>query len=205
MDRHKSLADFIREACRRKRVSLSEASRALGKSRNWLERIINYDPETGMGIKRPRVESCKAIARYFGEDENYVLQLAGYLSPPVSPTPLVDEITNIASFLPHEDQLALLEYARLLKFRAKATTDEPRFPNIPGIEWHQLDLTFAHELSLFIEEEPDTTDIWVEALATLPEKAVEFLLMNAKNQTVLRNQAERDQAAKILIQLARAV
>jgi hypothetical protein len=118
MDQHKSLRDFIRAACRRKGVSLGEASRNMGRSRNWLERIVNYDPITGKGIKRPRVESCADIARYFGEDLNYVLQLAGYISPPVSPTSIVDEILTVANLLPLEGQEALLEYARLLKFRA---------------------------------------------------------------------------------------
>ncbi|MFX1476216.1 MAG: helix-turn-helix domain-containing protein [Promethearchaeota archaeon] len=198
MDRHTSLADFIREACRRKGVSLGEASQAMGKSRNWLERVANYDPETGSGIKRPRVESCRTIARYFGEDPDYILQLAGYISPPTSPTPLVDEIITIANLLPYSDQVALLEYARLLKFRATATTEpEPvQFPDIPGIDWHQLDPSFARELALFIEEEPETTDIWIEALATLPEEAVQILLVNVKH--ICRSIIEKDQAVKFL-------
>lgn len=204
MNRHdKDLRSFIRDACRRKGVSLGEASTDMGKSRNWLERIVNYDPETGEGIKRPRVESCHTIARYFNEDPNHILQMAGYVSPPVSSTPLIDECITIASLLPYEDQLALLEYARLLKFRndAKGTSDV--FPSVPGIDWEQLDPQFAKMLAAFIQEEPKTVTIWAGALETLPEKAVELLLLNARNQVFLRDKTTREQAAAILTRLAR--
>lgn len=204
MHRQQTLADFIREACRRKGVSLGEASQAMGRSRNWLERVANYDPEAGTGIRRPRVEGCKDIARYFGEDPNYILQLAGYLSPPASPTPIVDEITSIASFLPHKEQRALLEHAKLLKFRVSATSEPPHFPDV-GIDWDRLDPIFARELAAFIHDEPATVPIWIDALNSLPEKAVEFLLMNAKNQVVLRDETERDQAAQILTRLAHSL
>jgi hypothetical protein len=203
MDRHEDLRTFIRDACRRRGVSLGEASLAMGKSRNWLERLVNYDSETGAGIKRPRVESCKTIARYFNEDPNRVLQMAGYISPPVSSTPLVDECSTIASLLPHEDQLALLEYARLLKFRNDARDTLVTFPSVPGIDWKQLRPQFAKELALFIQEEPKTTHIWIEALNALPEQAVELLLLNAKNQMVLRDKFTREQVTKTLTQLAR--
>ena len=202
MDRHEDLADFIRDACRRKRVSLGEASRAMGKSRNWLERIANYDSETGKGIKRPRVDSCKIIARYFDEDPNYVLQLAGYISIPTSPTPIVDEITTIARLLHYDDQRTLLEHARLLKLRADVGTERPQFPTIPGIKWDQLDSTFAQNLAEFIRDEPDTVPIWVEALSSLPEKAVELLLVNARNQVFLRDEIEADRTARVLTRLA---
>jgi len=204
MDRHdKDLRKFIRDACQRKGVSLSEASKQMGMSRNWLERVINYDPETGEGIKRPRVESCHKIAQYFNEDPNRVLQMAGYVSPPVSSTPLVDECLAIASLLPYDDQRALLEYARLLKFRNDAEGTLVVFPSVPGINWERLDPPFAKELAAFINEEPETADIWVEALEALPEKAVELLLLNAKNQVFLRDKTTREQAAEVLTRLAR--
>lgn len=202
MNRHKDLASFIREACRRRGVSLGEASQAMGRSRNWLERIVNYDPATHKGIKRPRVEACKAIAHYFAVDANYVLQLAGYISLPPSPTPVIDEIISTLNLLPHEDQLMLLEHARLLKFRANANRETVEFPTIPGIDWQQLDPIFAQELATFIVHEPASVSIWIEALQMLPEKAVELLLINAKDQVLLRNQIHREQAARLLTALA---
>lgn len=203
MDRHKDLRTFIRDACRRRGVSLGEASMEMGKSRNWLERIVNYDPETGKGIKRPRVESCHVIAHYFNEESNHVLQLAGYISPPTSPTPVIDECATMAALLPYEDQLALLEYARLLKFRANVDGGQVHFPDIPGIDWEQLSSPFARELATFISEQPKTIPIWIEALRALPEKAVELLLMNARNQVGIRDTATREQAADVLTRLAR--
>ena len=203
MDRHKELRTFIRDACRRRGVSLDEASIDMGKSRNWLERIANYDPQTGKGIKRPRVESCQAIARYFNEDPNHVLQLAGYISPPASSTPLLDECMAIASLLDPEDRRALLEYARLLKFRNDAESTQVQFPNVPGVNWARLRPQFARELAAFIAEEPKTTAIWIEALRSLPQNAVELLLMNARNQIVLRDATTREQAAEVLTRLAR--
>ena len=202
MNRHKDLASFIREACRRRGVSLGEASQAMGRSRNWLERIVNYDPATHKGIKRPRVDACKDIARYFAVDPNYVLQLAGYISLPRSSTPILDEITTIIGLLPYEDRLVLLEHARLLKFRANAGRETIEFPAVPSIEWQQLDPIFAQELAAFIVDEPASASIWVEALQMLPEKAVELLLINAKNQILLRDQVQRDQAARLLTSLA---
>lgn len=202
MDRHKDLRDFIRDACRRRGVSLGEASIAMGRSRNWLERVVNYNPETGKGIKRPRVDSCYTIARYFNEDPDYVLQLTGYIAPPISTAPVLDEIVSIVHLLPQEDQLTLLEHARLLKFRASAaTTDPSEFPNV-GIAWQQLTLSFAQSLAAFIMDEPATTPIWIEALESLPEKAVELLLVNAKNQITLRDKAQRERAAEMLTRLA---
>lgn len=205
MDRHKSLRTFIRAACRRRAVSLGEASTEMGKSRNWLERIVNYDPETGKGIKRPRVESCHTIARYFNEDPNHILQLAGYISPPVSSTPLLDECMAIAALLNLDDRLALLEYAKLLKFRNDAQGKQIKFPSIPGIDWKRLSRQFATELAAFIHEEPETAGIWVEALESLPETAVELLLLNARNQAALRDETTREQAAEVLTRLARTL
>jgi len=206
MDRHdKDLREFIRDACQRKGVSWSEASIEMGKSRNWLERVINYDPKTGEGIKRPRVESCYAIARYFNEDPNRILQMAGYVLPPVSSTPLIDECLTIAALLSYDDQRALLEYARLLKFRNDAEGTLVVFPSVPGIDWERLEPQFAKGLAAFIQEEPKTADIWVEALKALPEKAVELLLLNAKNQVFLRDKTTREQAAEILTRLARVL
>lgn len=205
MDRHKDLRVFIRAACRRRGVSLGEASIEMGKSRNWLERIVNYDPETGKGIKRPRVESCHTIAQYFNEAPNHILQLAGYISPPVSSTPLIDECVAIAALLNFEDQLALLEYAKLLKFRNDAEGKQIEFPSIPGIDWARLSRPFARELAVFINEEPETAEIWVGALKALPEKAVELLLLNARNQVILRDKTTREQAAEVLTRLARTL
>lgn len=124
MNRHKDLASFIRDACRRKGVSLGEASTDMGRSRNWLERIVNYDPTTGKGIKRPRVEGCKDIASYFNVDPNYVLELAGYISPPPAGDLIVQEITATAYLLSDKDRRTLLEYVRLLKLRADTTPNE---------------------------------------------------------------------------------
>jgi transcriptional regulator with XRE-family HTH domain len=124
MDRHKDLRRFIRDACRRRSLSLGQASKAMGKSRNWLERIVNYDPKTRKGIKRPRMESCYELAEYFNEDPNYILQLAGYISPPPPENPMVDEITSIAHLLPEKGRLDLLDYARLLKLRSDTTPDD---------------------------------------------------------------------------------
>lgn len=205
MDRHKDLRVFLRAACRRRGVSLGEASAEMGKSRNWLERIINYDPETGSGIKRPRVESCHLLAQYFNEDPNHILQLAGYLAAPVSPNPLVDECMAIAALLNLDDRLALLEYARLLKFRNDAQGKVIQFPPVPGINWGRLSHQFAGELAAFINEEPETAEIWAEALEVLPEKAVELLLLNARNQVILRDETTREQAAEVLTRLARTL
>ena len=205
MDRHKNLRVFIRAACRRRGVSLGEASVKMGKSRNWLERIVNYDPKTGKGIKRPRVESCYTIAEYFNEDPNHVLQMAGYVAPPISSTPLLDECLAIAALLGLDDRLALLEYAKLLKFRNDAQGKQVEFPKIPGIDWRQLTPLFARELATFIHEEPETAGIWAEALRALPEMAVELLLLNAKNQVILRDQTSRERAAAVLTRLARTL
>jgi len=195
LNRHRDLPHFIRDACRQKGVSLGEASRALGHSRNWLERVANG------GIRRPRVEACQAIARYFSEDPNYILQLAGYVTAPPTPTPLIDELISIAHLLSRNDKLALLEYARLLKFRASAVFEQPQFP-AAGINWARLEPTFARELASFISQEPATAEIWAEALQSLPEKAVELLLLNAQNQVVLRSETERNRIAEVLTQLA---
>ena len=124
MNRHTDLASFIRDACRRKGVSLGEASKALGRSRNWLERVVNYNPETGTGIKRPRVDTCKDIASYFNVDPNYILELAGYISPPATGDPIVSEITTTAYLLSDKDRRTLLDYVRLLKLRADTTPNE---------------------------------------------------------------------------------
>jgi len=205
MDRHKDLRVFIRAACQRRGISLGEASVEMGKSRNWLERIVNYNPGSGKGIKRPRVESCYMIAAYFNEDPNHILQLAGYVAPPVSSTPLLDECMATAGLLGLDDRLALLEYAKLLKFRNDAQGKQIEFPPIPGIDWQRLTPMFARELAIFISEEPATAAIWIEALEALPERAVELLLMNARNQVVLRTETTREQAAMVLTRLARTL
>lgn len=199
---NENLAAFIRGACKLRGISLGEASKALGHSRNWLERIVNFDHETGKGIRRPRVENCKKIAAFFGEDPNYIMELAGYISPANSPAPIVDTITSIIAYLPHDDQITLLEYARLLKFRAGATAHQPNFPENIGVDWDQLEPGFARNLAIFIQDEPATIPIWKEALETLPERAVELLLMNAQNQVVMRDKLEICQTAQVLTQLA---
>ena len=204
-DRHKELRTFIRDACRRRGVSLGEASMDMGKSRNWLEWIANYDPQTGRGIKRPRVESCHIIAEYLNEDPNHILQLAGYISPPISSTPLLDECMAIAVLLNLDDRLALLEYAKLLKFRNDASGKQVEFPSVPGIDWGRLSRPFARELAIFIKDEPKTAEIWVDALKSLPEGTVELLLLNAKNQVVLRDEITRMRAAEVLTRLAHSL
>lgn len=191
----RTFAEFLREAVRRKGVSLGQASQDLGYSRNWLEAIVNGR------VKRPRPEGCKALARYFGEDPNYVMQLAGYLSPNPAPAPLAAEISAILPLLSYDDHRMLLEHAQLLKFRATSQC-EVEFPEIEGIAWSELDPIFARELARFIIKEPKTTAIWVRALESLPEHAVELLLLNAQNQARLKNEQEREQVAKTLACLA---
>lgn len=199
MNRHSSLGEYLREACRRKGVSLSQASIDLGHSRNWLETIVNGR------VKRPRPENCQAIADYFGEDSNYIMQLAGYLSPPPNQAPLADEIIAILPLLSYDAHRMLLEHAQLLKFRATSQSDQVTFPKIPGINWSELDPIFARELAAFILKKPATTSTWVEALANLPQRAVELLLMNAWNQVRLKNEHDREQAARILACLAQHI
>lgn len=191
-----TLGEFLREAVRRKGVSLGQASLDLGHSRNWLEAIANGR------IKRPRPETCKALAEYFGEDPNYILQLAGYLSPPPDQRPLADEIIAILPLLSADDHRMLLEHARLLKFRATSQDEQLEFPAVPGINWQDLDPIFARELATFILKRPQTMPIWIEALRSLPEKAVELLLMNAMCHVRLKNEHDRAQTAKILACLA---
>lgn len=175
MHTQQSLGDYLRQACKRKGVSLSQASRDMGKSRNWLETIINAR------VRRPRVENCRVIAAYFNEDVNKILQLAGYIAASPPPDTVVDEISRIAHLLPRNDKAALLEYAQLLQLRI--TVEEERFVQFPdvGIDWSGLSPQLARNLASFVDEYPQTATIWIEALQSLPEKAVECLLLTIQH------------------------
>lgn len=201
MNRYDDLRTLIREECRRKGVSLRTASKALGKSPNWLERIVNYDPSEKSGIKRPRVEACKDIARYFGLDPNHVLQAAGYISLPPPETPVLNEISLIANNLNMNDRQALLDYARLLKLRNLRMTTASGLPAV-GIAWEKMQPQLAEDLAAFVELEPATIPVWIEALNAFPEDAVRLLLINVQNQVYLRDQLKLEPALDILASLA---
>jgi transcriptional regulator with XRE-family HTH domain len=104
-----TLADFIRRAVALRSTSLRQASIDMGFGASYLERVVNG------GIRQPSPDRIKVMARYFSADPDYLMQLAGYLSPPISDDPVFDEIVRLVSTLSNESKLTCLNVLRALK------------------------------------------------------------------------------------------
>jgi len=124
-----TLGDFIRRAVALRNTSLRQASKDMGFSPAYLERIVNK------GIRRPGPERIRVIAKYFNADLDYLMQLAGYLTPRVSDDPLLSEIIQLCRLLSDEGKRHALYYVRALKIQedvqalAKSPSTTPEMPS----------------------------------------------------------------------------
>lgn len=71
MDHFKTLKDYLVARMRRAGHSTLSLSEALGLSSGYISGIMNER-------FKPSIERCQKIAQYFGDDEQLVLELAGY-------------------------------------------------------------------------------------------------------------------------------
>jgi transcriptional regulator with XRE-family HTH domain len=106
-----TLADFIRRAVALRNTSLRQASTDMGFGVSYLERVANG------GIRQPSPGRINIMAKYFSAAPDYLMQLAGYLSPPPSDDPLRDEIVRLVSTLSDESKFTCLNVLRALKTR----------------------------------------------------------------------------------------
>lgn len=71
---HDELIKWLNEQLERTNLSQSEASRRAGLGQNAISEIVNG--------RIPGLRVCMALADFFGYEPEYILRLAGHLSPP---------------------------------------------------------------------------------------------------------------------------
>jgi transcriptional regulator with XRE-family HTH domain len=77
-----SLSDFLRNECARRRLSWRAASLGAGLGATAVYGMIH-------GVSVPEPETLRKLAAYFGVSEQYLMELAGHLTP-VAPGHEVD-------------------------------------------------------------------------------------------------------------------
>ena len=107
---YRNLADYITRRAHALGLSAANLSVALGYGRSYINSVVNNQFQ-------PSQKRCREIARFFGDDPNIILALAGYYEPLRDDEPHMQDIEQAARSLPPVLRQALLNYAHFLKER----------------------------------------------------------------------------------------
>lgn len=113
--------NWIDNELREKNFSDSDASQRAGLSHSAI-----YEIRAGL---RPGVKKCRALARFFGYPEEYVLRLAGHLPPApetaLSDVPRIQALAERVARLPAERQARVMD-ALLMLLEVQETVGQIR-------------------------------------------------------------------------------
>ncbi len=117
---HNQLVDWLVQACETRDLSWAEASRRAGLTQGAISAIVR-----GM---QPGLETCKALAAYFGVPAEDVLRMAGHLAPAAKeawPPELVALVQEVERLPPPLQRAAIKAWRAVLEGIASARDAGP--------------------------------------------------------------------------------
>ncbi len=100
------LAQWLWGELQRRKESAREASLGAGLSHASIHRFL--------AGRRPSPDSCRKLARYFQVPEEFVLQLAGHISPPPDQDIFLRQMDQVTRDWSEADRRTLVEVARAI-------------------------------------------------------------------------------------------
>jgi len=109
--RYRALAQYLRDRLEATNQSAYSASQSMGFSETYLNNIL-------LGQYRPSEKRAVKIAKYFGDDPNIILELAGYYVPPSDRTKeRAEEYAASLGGLDHDLQDDAVDYVHYLRWK----------------------------------------------------------------------------------------